>query len=156
MKIYLSRFKEDVRTPVQQVYDPKGLELEFVDLKYKSKLVMEGTVEKGMEVLVFEGSLTSDAEHICGRCLESVKEHIQEPFKLFYEVKNRDQIDATDDLREILILKHPLSFLCREDCQLPGSADKEKNRAEGDKDTLTYKAFSSLEALRKKLREDKK
>ncbi len=117
MKIHLANFKEDACVQVEHRYDPKKLDLEFVDLIYQTPVCLEGTVEKGHETLTFRGHLKSQVEHICGRCLKPVKDDVDQPFELFYEIKGLEDIETTDDLREILILNHPISFLCRENCQ---------------------------------------
>ncbi len=155
MIILLAQFKEDVSAPVHQEYDPKKLDLEFVDLKYLDPLVLDGTVEKGHDALVFRGNMVTDVEHICGRCLKGVKEHVDQPFELFYETKNKDSIDTTDDLREVLILNHPISFLCSKNCKLPGTTGGRKRDAETNQD-LTYKAFMPLKQLWERKKEDKK
>ena len=117
MKIHLPHYKEGVCVEVRHEYDSKGLDLESVDFKYLKSLSLYGTVEKGPETLTFRGHLTSEVEHICGRCLKSVSEPLDQDFELFYEIKGLEDIDTTDDLREALILNRPISFLCRDDCQ---------------------------------------
>lgn len=117
MKIHLPSFKEGVPTKVQQEYDPKHLDVEFVDLKYSQPLLLDGVVEKGPDTLTFRGHLTSEAEKICARCLTSVKDPVDEPFELFYEIKGKEDIETLNDLREVLILDHPIRFICREDCR---------------------------------------
>ena len=117
MKIYVVDFREGTSTAVQHQYNPASLDLEFVDLKYLQDIQLRGTVDCGIETLVFRGDLSSEVERICGRCLKAVKEKIKQPFELVYETKGIDEIDATNDLRETLILSHPLTFVCRENCK---------------------------------------
>lgn len=117
MNIRLVDFKEGDVVEVERVYDPKELDIEFVDLKYSSDLKLEGTVEKGEDTLVFRGRLCSRIERICGRCLTPVKGKVDQPFELYYEIKGQDVVETTDDLREVLILDHPLSFVCQESCK---------------------------------------
>lgn len=116
MKLHLANLKEGVITRVHQDYDPKLLDLEFVDLKYTGPLSLEGAVEKGPDTLTFRGHLVSQIERICARCLISVKDRVDQPFELFYEIKGREEIETLDDIRELLILDHPIQFVCQEDC----------------------------------------
>lgn len=116
MKIHLRDHKLGVPTAVSQEYDPKHLDLEFVDLKYSRSLSMQGTVEKGLDTLTFRGTLRSEVDHICGRCLKAVKEPVDQRFEFFYEIKGREDIETLPDIREVLILDHPISFVCRKDC----------------------------------------
>ena len=117
MKIRLADFKEGSLTQVETRYDPKAIDLEWVDLKYAEPLCLHGTVEKGHDTLIFRGNMISEVEHICARCLKAVKDELNQPFDLLYDIKGKDEIETLDDLREILLLDHPLSYLCREDCR---------------------------------------
>jgi uncharacterized protein len=117
MKIRIAEYPEGSGVAVHEEYDPKGLELEFVDLVYTAPVAMEGTVEKGPDTLSFRGALTSSVEQVCGRCLKKVKGTVRKSFVLYYEIKDQDVIETIDDLREQLILDHDAVFLCREDCR---------------------------------------
>jgi uncharacterized protein len=117
MKLVLSDFKDDVQTEVHCSYNPKDLDLEFVDLKYTKDLELEGVVEKNDESLSFQGHLVSDIEQICGRCLKAIASHVDQSFELFYDVKGLNHLDATNDIREVLIINHPLAYLCNEACK---------------------------------------
>ena len=74
MKLRLAEYKEGVEVAVEQEYNPADLDLEFVDLKYVGPLKLEGTVDKGEDTLSFRGHLTGNIEHICGRCLQPIKD----------------------------------------------------------------------------------
>ena len=49
MLIKLSDFKEGEITPVHRDYDPKKLDLEFVDMAYTESVQLKGSVEKSPE-----------------------------------------------------------------------------------------------------------
>ena len=117
MHLTLHDFPEDELVPVSQDYDPKALDLEFVDLKYENGLHLDGQVLKSQETLHFSGHLSADIEHICGRCLEPVKERMNLPFDFYYEIKGRESLETVEDLREALVLDHPIHFYCRSDCK---------------------------------------
>lgn len=116
MLIKLQDYKEGEIVPVQHQYDPKKLDVESVDLHYTDPLTMEGTVEKGTGVLTFRGTLHGRTELVCGRCLDKTPSELEKDFELYYETEGKDSIDATDDLRELLILDQPIAFFCKEKC----------------------------------------
>jgi uncharacterized protein len=120
--------------------------------------VLDGTVEKGHETLTFRGHLTSEVEHICGRCLMPVKDAVNQPFELFYEIKGVEDIETLDDLREILILNHPISFVCREDCRglCPQCGVNLNERSCDCQKKFGESGFSSLKTLWQKMKEGKK
>ena len=117
MLIKLQDYKEGDIVRVQNTYDPTKLDLEFVDLHYCKPLTLEGTVERGHDLLTFRGQLNSETELLCGRCLKKIQAPVDKEFELFYETKGKEFVDTTEDIREILVLDHSLSFVCSENCQ---------------------------------------
>ena len=108
--------RDNVPKHVHETYDSKKLDLEFVDLTYLEEIQLNGNVEKFRDNLTFRGHLSSRVEHRCARCLKPVEEVIDQPFEVIYDIKDRDEVDTLEDMREILILNHPERFLCREEC----------------------------------------
>ncbi|MSR76910.1 MAG: hypothetical protein EXS63_01600 [Candidatus Omnitrophica bacterium] len=117
MRIILADYKENGIHPVEVNYDAKTLDLEFVDFKYSKPIHLAGTIEKTDDVLVFRGLLSTEVDQMCGRCLEHTLGAMNESFDLFYDIKEKTEIETIDDLRELLILDHPLTFLCSEECK---------------------------------------
>ncbi|MBI3317116.1 MAG: DUF177 domain-containing protein [Candidatus Omnitrophica bacterium] len=109
--------KDGAPIAVAETYNPKQLDLEFVDLEYTQPLHMEGRVEKSFNTVSFRGKLASEIIKTCGRCLALTKQKIQLPFDLYYEIKDKAEIDTLDDLREVMLLEHPLSYVCKASCR---------------------------------------
>lgn len=116
MILKVSNFKEGVVERIETAYDAHAFDLEFIDLHYLKKVALEGLAEKIKQTVTFRGKLTSQIEQVCARCLESIQNDVSTPFDLSYEVQDRETIDTTNDLRDILILNHPDRFLCKTDC----------------------------------------
>lgn len=116
MKIQVRLLQDGFPKAVHQEYNPKDLELEFVDLTYLQSVVMDGTAEKLRDTLTFRGHLTSRVEHTCARCLKPVEEAIDHPFEVVYDIRGKEEVDTVEDIRDMLILDHPIRFLCREEC----------------------------------------
>lgn len=116
MKILIGPLRDGFPKPVHEKYNAKDLDLEFVDLVYLEDVVMDGTIEKFMDTVAFKGQLKSHVERTCARCLKQIDENICQPFEVIYEIQGKEEIDTVDDLREMLILEHPIRFLCRENC----------------------------------------
>lgn len=117
MKIVVRDYKEGVPVEVRQSYDPKTLDIEYIDLHYLQPLEMTGVVEKSLDTVTFRGELTSKIEQMCGRCLKKVTSGLAESFELYYETADKEEIDTLDDLREAVLLTHAPLFLCAESCK---------------------------------------
>ena len=109
--------KEGVLEQLETTYDPKALDLEFVDLHYLRRVALTGAVERVKQTVTFRGMLTSEIEQTCGRCLEHVHSIVSTPFDFSYDIHGRETIDTTDDLRDLLLLGHPDRFLCNANCR---------------------------------------
>ena len=87
------------------------------DLHYLKSISLDGSAERIRHTVTFRGILSGRIEQICGRCLTSIECDLSVPFDLSYDVQEKEAIDTTDDLRDILMLVHPDRFLCRADCR---------------------------------------
>ena len=70
-----------------------------------------------------EGSLTVEvhlegARHFtCSLCLEEFNNVFEKDFTLHYDIKGLDSVSIDQDLRDEIILDHPIRILCRPDCR---------------------------------------
>ena len=117
MIIDVLSIKEGERSNFNEEIDVKRLDVEYVDLHYINRVVLDITVEKIMNSLTLDGTLKRRVEHICARCLKTVQEELQERIHLVFDVKGQDQLDLTPDIRDALILSHPDRFLCSPNCK---------------------------------------
>ena len=116
MIIKVALLNEDEPKKFETAYDGKELDLEFIDFHYVEKILLQGTAERIRQTVTFRGTLSSRVDQVCARCLESSARDLSAPFDLSYDATNKELIDTTDDLRDILILEHPERFLCKADC----------------------------------------
>lgn len=116
MKIAVRHLRNGSPEPIRETLDPKKLDLEFVDLNYLDNVVLDGTVEKVLDTLTLRGRLITRIARTCARCLKTIEEPADHPLEVIYDIKGKEEVDTLDDVREALILNHPLRFLCREEC----------------------------------------
>ena len=117
MILNVKLFKEGVTEHLETEYEPRKLDLEFVDFRYLTSVGLSGSAEKINQTVTFRGMLTFRIEQTCARCLEQTETSVSSPFDFSYEVVGQDSIDSTNDLRDILILNHPERFLCSRNCK---------------------------------------
>ncbi len=117
MKINVASLLEGQILPVEKSFDPKSLDVSFIDYQFTSPIELKGAVEKIDKLVTVRGTLTSHLEQTCGRCLEVSKKNTSKSFELYYEVSEQVEIDTLDDLREILIMDHPLTYVCSDQCK---------------------------------------
>jgi uncharacterized protein len=117
MLIKVDQFHDGVEERLEASYEPKDWDLDYVDMHYVKNIELSGVGERVKQTLTLRGTLTSRIEQTCNRCLSGIVNDISDPFDLTYEIRGEEAIDATNDLREILILRHPDHFLCSENCR---------------------------------------
>lgn len=116
MKILIRPLRDGFPKAVHGEYDPKELDLEFVDLIYLEPVYLNGWVEKFENTLTFKGNLTGRTESTCARCLKHIEKRLDQPFEFVYDIQGKEEIDSLEDIRETLILEHPIRYLCQENC----------------------------------------
>lgn len=117
MRIDISKLKEGEVIALEHEYDPRELSLELHDLHYLGLLKLKGTLERVKNSLFFKGSLTTEFQILCMRCLKPVSMGVREPFDLYYPFRGEDFLETTDEIRDVMILSYPVKFNCREDCR---------------------------------------
>ncbi len=117
MKFVLSEFTEGLRIQVEGSYDAKAIEVEFPDMLYTAPVQLNGWAEKSAGTLRFQGTLTTSVKRSCGKCLKEKNEKLSCGFDWIFDALNMDAIEPLENVRELLILEHPLVYLCKPSCR---------------------------------------
>ncbi len=130
MKINVHDIAEGESIDLGHEYNACAENLDFNDLHHVKPIVLSATVLKEADCLFIEGTLSSVVEQTCARCLTVVDHDIVHPLKLNVSCEGVDEIDITNDIRELLIFEHPIRFVCDEACQglCPQCGKKQKYR----------------------------
>ncbi|OGW79532.1 MAG: hypothetical protein A3G33_06970 [Omnitrophica bacterium RIFCSPLOWO2_12_FULL_44_17] len=111
------KLKEGIAEEVSNDYNADKLDLGLFDIQFKSLIHLEGIVEKVQTNLLFRGNLSSQIEQVCARCLCVTQSKLTIPFDLCYEIAGMETLNATNDLRDYLILDNSDRFICKKDCK---------------------------------------
>lgn len=117
MKFILADLKEGVGVEVHGSYDPKAIDVEFPDMLFTKPLTIDGQVEKSAGTLRFQGRLTTAIKRVCGKCLKEADEALPLDFDWIFDLTGKDIVEPVENVRELLILEHPLVYVCRPSCK---------------------------------------
>lgn len=117
MKFILSDLKEGVSVQVQGTYDARAIDVEFPDMLFTKPLSLEGQVEKSAGTLRFQGLLTTSIKRVCGKCLKEAEESLPLDFDWIFDLTGKEVVEPVENVRELLILEHPLVYLCAPACK---------------------------------------
>ncbi|MFH1799486.1 MAG: DUF177 domain-containing protein [Candidatus Omnitrophota bacterium] len=117
MKFILSEFQEGVPVHVEGSYDAKAIEVEFPDMLYTGPVLLVGEAEKSGGMLRLQGTLTTTVKRICGKCLKEKNETLSFDMDWIFDLSGKDTIDPLENVRELLIVEHPIVHLCKASCR---------------------------------------
>lgn len=117
MKIEVAKITDESVT-LEETISSSAWGLDNFDVKFGAEINFVCTFARyGNEILV-EGQARFRREAVCGRCLKEVNEDIENDFRLNYNaLSSGEEICVDDDVREQILLEHPMRFLCSEDCK---------------------------------------
>lgn len=119
-------------------FAPETIELDADSIKAKSPIELKGKLTKGIVETKIEGEIAVVVEIECTRCLQTVEQKLQIPFKsgfvaaehytaakdaelqeddLDVTVFEGDRIDLNELVREQILLALPEQVFCQENCQ---------------------------------------
>ncbi len=117
MKFVLSDLKEGVSVEVRGSYDAKVIDAEFPDMLFTKPLSIAGQVEKSAGTLRFQGALTTSVKRLCGKCLKEAGDAVALDFDWIFDLTGKEVIEPVENVREMLILEHPLVYVCSPACK---------------------------------------
>jgi uncharacterized protein len=117
MIIDLTNVKDEEEIALHYEIEPSAYDLEFDDFHYTKKIVLEGMAKRLQDSLMVDGRLKSACEIYCSRCLKPLAKDIDEPLNVFIDIKGKQSVDLTDNVRENLVFLHDYQYLCCDACK---------------------------------------
>jgi uncharacterized protein len=117
MRINVLDIKDEEEITLLHDYDSKKVGIDFDDCSYAEPVHLSGSARRMKDSLFVNGKLTSTCTITCSFCLARSPNKVSESFDFIYDIKDKREVDITDDVREIFILKHPYQYRCKEDCK---------------------------------------
>jgi len=117
ISVDLRDLKDGEKITLKQVVDAEQGDIRFEDLDFLSTINWDGSVERFKKTIMIQGRLQFDGSLTCSRCLEKITHHVDEPYETAVQFKNEEVIDIWPGMREMLILNHPIRFICKSDCK---------------------------------------
>ncbi len=110
MKIRVSTYKEGVPEELHYQCEAKELDVLFDDMRFLTPIDVQGTVEREEKSLNFYGRVSAKVVRVCGRTLVEVQEDWAVDFNWFFETETVEFVEPDGELRELIILDHPMVY----------------------------------------------
>lgn len=107
---------------------PEGLEIQteesknFINIDDKNvefidPISISLKIDLAADELIINGVIKTNVELVCSRCLKKTKQSlVSNKFNLMLDVRDIDNVDISDDIREEILMLLPVKPLCRDDC----------------------------------------
>ena len=117
MKIPLNDFKNNESLVLQEEINPEDLDLDIGIMHFPQALSLKVEAWKSKNDLTIDAHVEGVRYFTCSLCLEEFNNLFEKDFALHYDIKGLDLVTIDQDVRDEIILEHPIRILCRPDCR---------------------------------------
>ena len=117
MEILLGDFKNNQSRIFEEEIRPEDLDLDIGVMHFPSVLRLKIEVWKSGHDLTVDAHVEGEREFTCSLCLEDFNNLFEKDFTLHYDIKGLDSVTIDPEVRDEIILDHPIRILCRADCR---------------------------------------
>ena len=117
MKISLVNFKNNSNELLKEEVKPQDLDLDIGVMRFAEPLKLSVEAWKSDDDLTVSGHIEGRRTFTCSKCLEEFNNLFEKDFTLHYDIKGLDSVTIDQEVRDEVILDHPIRILCREDCK---------------------------------------
>ena len=117
MKISLKNIKEDKPLLLEEEIDAEDLDLDIGVMSFPEAIQVKAEAWKTGDDLTVQAHIEGERQFTCSLCLEEFNNLFEKDITLHYDIKGLDSVTLDPDIREEIILDHPIRVLCRPDCR---------------------------------------
>jgi uncharacterized protein len=117
MKIALNQLNGKESLVLEEEVSPEDLDLDIGVMHFPDDLKLRAEVSRAGNDLTVQAHLEGERSFTCSLCLEEFNNLFEKDITLHYDIKGLDSVTIDQDVRDELILDHPIRVLCRPDCR---------------------------------------
>ena len=117
MKILLNQFKGNKGLLLEEDMNPDELDMDIGVMHFPETLQLRAEAWKSDGDLTIQAHVEGMRYFTCSLCLEEFNNLFEKDFTLHYDIKGLDSVTIDQDIRDEVILDHPIRILCRTDCR---------------------------------------
>ena len=115
MKILLSNIQKNKSLVLEEEIGSDDLDIGIMYFPDPLRLKVEAW--KSEDALTVEAHIEGERNFTCSLCLEEINNLFEKDFTLHYDIKGRDSVTIDQDVRDEIILEHPIRILCGPNCR---------------------------------------
>ena len=117
MKIVLNNFKNNKSLVLEEEINPEDLDIDIGMMHFPDPLKLRVEAWKSQDDLTVDAHIEGERSFACSLCLEEFNNLFEKDFTLHYDIKGRDSVLIDQDVRDEIILEHPIRILCSPQCR---------------------------------------
>ena len=117
MKIHVKNMEENKALLLEEELDARAMDLNIGVMQFPEPVHVSAEAWKSGEDLTVQAHVETDRKFACSNCLEEFHNLFEKDITLHYDIKGLDTVTIDTDIREELLLEHPIRILCRPDCR---------------------------------------
>ena len=117
MKISVKQLPVNKSLVLEEEIDPKDLDIDIGVMHFPEPLSVRAEAWKDEDDLTLNVHVEGERNFTCSLCLEEFNNLFEKDFTLHYDIKGLEVLEIDQDIRDEIILEHPIRILCRADCK---------------------------------------
>ncbi len=117
LKFNLRKLEDNKTVLLEEDVDSDDLDLEIGVMHFPDVIHVKAEAWKTGEDLTVQAHIEAERSFTCSLCLEEFHNVFEKDITLHYDIKGLDSVTIDPDIRDEILLDHPIRILCRPDCR---------------------------------------
>ena len=117
MKISVKNLKDDHPITHEEEIDAEDLDIDIGVMHFAEPVRVKAEASRSGSDLTVTAHIEGERNFTCSLCLEEFNNLFEKDITLHYDIKGLDSVTLDPDIRDEIILDHPIRVLCRPDCR---------------------------------------
>ena len=117
MKIQLKNFKPDQSQVLEEDIEAEDLDIDIGVMSFPDNIHVKVEAWKTDDDLTVQAHIEGERQFTCSLCLEEFNNLFEKDITLHYDIKGLDSVTIDSDVRDEILVDHPIRILCRPDCK---------------------------------------
>lgn len=117
MNIALKQLKDNKSLVMEEEISPEDLELDIGVMHFPQSLKLSIEAWKSGDDLTVDVHIEGVRNFTCSLCLEEFDNVFEKELSLHYDIRGLESVTIDPDIRDDIILDHPIRVLCKPGCR---------------------------------------
>ncbi len=117
MKINITHMQDNKSFVLEEDVQPASLDLDIGVMHFKQPLQLKIEAWKSEDDLTINAHVEGERTFQCSLCLEDFNNLFEKDFTLHYDIKGQDSVVIDPEVRDEILLDHPIRVLCKDSCR---------------------------------------